>query len=313
MSHGADLPLYDVTFVTQNTFTTPQRPEPGDSTALAAFDSALAEDQGLMAGLESKGYRVQRIAWDAEDFDWSRTKFVVIRGTFDYIDRVEKWERWVKTVAKVTTLLNPPELVLWNMNKRYLVDLQRSGINVPDLLVVEPGQSIHLKDLHAQKGWKYAVIKPAISADARNTYKVNLACPSEKAHGEKLLQRLLGEKEMVVQEFQENIAEGELSLICIDGEVVHAILKVPQQGDFRVQHSYGGSTKIYTPSVEETNFARSIFKSLPAVPTYARVDILKDNRGSLCVMELELIEPYLWLQESPKAVERFVSAIERRL
>jgi len=158
-----------------------------------------------------------------------------------------------------------------------------------------------------ETGWGNIILKPCISGASRHTYKLNK--DNITAH-EDIFQSLILKEAMMLQPFQRDIVEkGEVSLMVMGGEFTHAVLKVAKAGDFRVQDDFGGTVNVYDPSPEEMAFAESAVAACSPQPTYARVDIIKDNNGELAVIELELIEPELWFRLNPNAAKVLAEAL----
>ena len=99
-------------------------------------------------------------------------------------------------------------------------------------------------------------------------------------------------------------------MMVFNGKFSHAVLKAAKPGDFRVQDDFGGSVKMYTPTVEEIEFAENTVKACQELPIYARVDIFTDNDNHIALSELELIEPELWFRYFPQAAKKLASAIK---
>ena len=118
----------------------------------------------------------------------------------------------------------------------------------------------------------------------------------------------------MVQRFEPAIvAEGELSLIVIDGRTTHAIRKTARAGDFRVQDDHGGTVHPYAPSAEECAFAEAAVAACPSQPLYARVDFVRDAVGGFRLMELELVEPELFFRFHPPAAAVLARALAENL
>jgi hypothetical protein len=207
-------------------------------------------------------------------------------------------------------MLNPAETVLWNMDKAYLQDLERNGVKVVPTVWLRKGEPADLRAILERHAWDEAVIKPSISATAFKTWRTTLAdAPNSNTE----LQQMLAAADLLVQPFIKEVAEkGEWSLVFFGGEYSHAVLKRPRNGDFRVQERYGGSSRRETPPAELVARASEVL-SLASKPwSYARVDGVEVD-GELMLMELELIEPYLFLSEHPQAAQRFAEAIVRQM
>lgn len=259
----------------------------------------LTEDGLVVDALKAEGFRVTRKSWSDPDFDWSSTKAVLFRTTWDYFDRFEEWKSWLTSTSELTEMINPYSIINWNMDKHYLGDLEQKGINIPDTRYIEIGEQTSLEELLAETGWTDCILKPCISGASRHTYKLN---PDTSADHEAIFQQLIAEEAMMLQPFQKNVVEkGEVSLMVMGGEFTHAVLKVAKPGDFRVQDDFGGTVHLYDPSPEEIAFSEKAVAACDPQPNYARVDIIRDNKDQLALIELELIEPELWFRLNPKA------------
>ncbi|WP_250432567.1 ATP-grasp domain-containing protein [Hanstruepera flava] len=269
------------------------------------------EDFLVQDALNKLGLKTLRLAWDDPDFDWSKTKSVLFRTTWDYFDRFSEFSKWLTQVSKVTTLFNSENIIRWNLNKHYLLDLEKAGVRIAKTHFIETGTNINLAQLHEQLNWEETVLKPCISGAARHTYKLNLNNLSEY---ESLFSDLITQESMMLQPFQHNIvSEGELSLMVFNGQFTHAVLKKAKDGDFRVQDDFGGTVHGYVPSKEEIAFAQNAVKACPELPIYARVDIFTDNDGQIALSELELIEPELWFRNYPKAADVLAVSLKAKI
>jgi len=267
------------------------------------------EDEIVVNALENEGLQVLRLAWDDVKFNWSFTKYVLFRTTWDYFDRFQEFSTWLNKVSKQTKLLNSEAIIRWNIDKHYLLDLKQQGVNIAETYFIEQGSSITLKTLLDQLGWKKAILKPCISGAARHTYKLK---PDNINNYENIFNELIRDEAMMLQPFQYNIVEkGEVSMMVMNGKFTHAVLKMAKPGDFRVQDDFGGSVHEYKPTKAEIKFAENAVKVCPELPIYARVDIFTDNEGSTALAELELIEPELWFRNNSKAATVLASAIKQ--
>ncbi|OEJ99631.1 ATP-grasp domain-containing protein [Roseivirga misakiensis] len=295
MSH-----IYDFIVLTDDRYVNPTSQED-------YVQNILLEDGLVVKALEQQGHRVGRKSWSDSDFDWSTTKAVIFRTTWDYFDRFEEWKTWLARVSDLTEMVNPYSLITWNMDKHYLGDLKAKGVNIPETRYIEIGDSTSLFKLQQETGWDNLILKPCISGASRHTYKLNSS--NLNAH-ESIFQSLIAVEAMMLQPFQNNVVDkGEISLMVMGGQFTHAVLKVAKPGDFRVQDDFGGTVHAYEPSREEMAFAEKAVAACSPQPKYARVDIIRDNNGELAVIELELIEPELWFRMNPNAAEVLAKAI----
>jgi glutathione synthase/RimK-type ligase-like ATP-grasp enzyme len=260
-----------------------------------------------MVALEQMGLNVIRKNWASEDFNWNNCDHAIFRTTWDYFDQYEKFTLWLKSVASKTCLINSIDLIQWNIDKHYLKDLNNKGINTIPTVYIEKKELNTLSELHEKKKWDKTILKPAVSATARHTYKLAL---DNLHHHETVFQKLIGEECMMLQPFQNDIVErGEVSYVLFGGEYTHAVLKRAKQGDFRVQDEFGGTVELYKPNQKEIDFALSVVNACKPTPVYARVDVIKDNDGELCLVELELLEPELWFRLNPSSAKIFANYI----
>ncbi|MFT6873384.1 MAG: glutathione synthase/RimK-type ligase-like ATP-grasp enzyme [Roseivirga sp.] len=267
----------------------------------------LTEDGLVLDALKANGHRVTRISWSDPEFNWASTKAVIFRTTWDYFDRFEEWKAWLASTSKLTQMINPYALINWNMDKHYLRDLHDRGINIPATRYIEIGEETNLKALYHETGWTDCILKPCVSGASRHTYKLNIDTLQEH---EEIFQTLIVKEAMMLQPFQKNVVEkGEVSLMVMGGEFTHAVLKVAKPGDFRVQDDFGGTVHLYDPSSEEIVFAEKAVAACDPQPTYARVDIIRDNNDQLALIELELIEPELWFRLKPEAAQVLARAL----
>jgi glutathione synthase/RimK-type ligase-like ATP-grasp enzyme len=274
-------------------------------------DNILDEDRLVAEALAVRGIESQRVSWSRADVDWSSYDAALLRTTWDYFDRFEEFSRWLEHVVACTRLINPPDLVRWNVDKHYLRDLQTRGIHVVPTVFIERGSSLTLAELQRTHDWPEVVLKPAVSGAARHTYRID---PSTVAAHEVVLAERLREEAMLLQPFQRAILEhGEMTLVVIDGRVTHALRKRAKPGDFRVQDDHGGTVHSHAATREEVMFAERAIAACEPAPIYGRVDMIRDDSGALAVMELELVEPELWFRRAPEAAERLADTLARVL
>ncbi|WP_027824232.1 ATP-grasp domain-containing protein [Laribacter hongkongensis] len=270
-----------------------------------------AEDGLVMQALERQGLRVIRRDWADPAHGWQDTRSVLFRTTWDYFHRFGEFSPWLDQVSRNARLFNEAALIRWNLDKHYLGDLARAGVNVVSTAYVERGDPRSLAHVVAETGWDELILKPAISGAARHTYRFSA---DEAAVHECTFGELVEQEAMMLQPFQHQVLEqGETSLMVLDGRVTHAIRKTPKSGDFRVQDDWGGTVHPHVPSAEETAFAEAAVRSVPFDVLYARVDAIRDNSGRLAIMELEMIEPELFFRFAPAAADVLAAGLARRL
>jgi glutathione synthase/RimK-type ligase-like ATP-grasp enzyme len=221
--------------------------------------------------------------------------------------------------AKGLTLINSADLIRWNSDKTYLRSLEKKGHRILPTLWFEKGGKVSLPRIQTKYGWQDMVMKPTISAGAHLTKRVQ---PHQLEQADAWLKTQVQERAMMVQPFAPEIeTEGEWSFLFFDGTFSHCLLKTPQSGDYRVQHVHGGHYEHRSAPESLLEQAEAVLQDIPSKASYARVDgIVRNARSndmmrndSLLVMEVELIEPYLFLKTCPEAVTRYASALARAL
>lgn len=275
---------------------------------LATSKNALElseEDLHLMDCMAVLGIEARLVDWTDPDFDWRRASLVAVRTTWDYHLRLPEFLAWVDRVSQGCMMVNAPETLRWNANKRYLRQL--SEANVPIVPTVFLGEGADVVGIARDREWPMIVAKPAVAAGAYETLVFDLSEAAEAAQGH--VDRLATHGEVLLQPYLDAITvEGETSLVFFDGEFSHAVRKVPAAGDFRVQIEHGGRYSVVVPTPEQLLVADLALRQAPAMPTYARVDLV-DIGGLPHLMELELIEPELFFLFVPEAAMEFADLL----
>lgn len=269
--------------------------------------------QPLLSALQELGVQAAPVIWDDPTCDWGRMKGAIIQSTWDYQTRRQAFLQWADSVSQQTQLWNPASIVRWNTDKSYLNTFAQCGVATVETRWLTPDQSWDLASLLAASGWDSAILKPVISAGSANTYHIQ---PSNLAECQNALELLLQQgRAMMLQPYLHAIeTAGERSLVFIDGAFSHAVVKLPARGDFRIQKQFGGSTEVIAPTEAEKRFAEGVLEQVKEPLLYARVDILSTtNPQAICLMELELVEPNLYLPYAPASAHRLAEALVRRL
>jgi len=203
-------------------------------------------------------------------------------------------------------LWNPARVVEWNLNKIYLRELKQKGVAAPETIWLKRDAQADLQTVLEERGWQKAVVKPLISATAYRTW---ITTPESAGNEQNAFTDLLSESGAMVQRFVEEVqTRGEWSFMFFGGKYSHAVLKKPKAGDFRVQEEYGGEAESVIPPAPLIEQARRILELIPDRLLFARVDAVEVD-GDLWLMELELIEPFLFMYADPLAPQRFADAI----
>lgn len=270
-------------------------------------ENLTADDSAAAACLQAAGIFVTAVCWDDENVSWSSFDAVIIRSTWNYYLKIKEFNEWLDKLAQLGCLvLNPVSVIRLNQNKKYLVNFSESGKNIPAFKYFPQNSFVDISKILLENQWNKAVIKPAVSGGAYNTW---IASKSTAAIDSARLNELLKTGDHIVQEFIEEIlTEGELSLIFFNKVFSHAIIKKPKTGDFRVQTDYGGTATDFYPGEEIIVDAAAFLSHIQEPLLYARVDgVLVNNVFYL--MELELIEPALFFTKNNYAPQNFYRAL----
>ena len=275
------------------------------------IQNILDEDAQLERAFRVAGASTERVAWSDPDFDGSAFDALLIRQTWDYFERYDEFMAWLDRIDGTVRVVNPIDVIRWNADKRYLVDLDEAGIASVPTRVVARGETAHsLADRMQDANWSEVVIKPAVSGAGRETYRV---AERDAVEQEGLWQRLVASEDMLIQPFVPAILDsGEVSLVVVAGEATHAVRKIAAPGEFRVQDDHGGTVHPYEPSDGERAIAERAIGAATertgAEIAYARVDLVESSGGPQ-VMELELIEPELFFRNHPPAADALARAV----
>lgn len=264
-----------------------------------------ADRQVLLDALGRLGIRAEWWAWDDDRLDWTATRLAVVRSTWNYSRDVGAFLDWVDRAEAATALHNPPNVIRWNAHKSYLLELDRAGVPVVPTRLVPAGEWEAVAGLVAAAGWDEVVVKPAVGVGAEGAYRVPTAALAATVPPPDV--------DVLVQPFVPSIAtDGETSVILLDGAPSHAVCKMPRDGDYRVQEQHGGRQDAVPPNAAQLEVAAQALNVVGGDLLYARVDLV-DWQGTPHLMELELIEPSLFLGYELAAPDRFARAVAARL
>jgi glutathione synthase/RimK-type ligase-like ATP-grasp enzyme len=252
--------------------------------------------------LTSAGADVEPIDWTGSD-DLSAFDLILPLVAWGYHLAYERWLDFLdRAERKQLPLVNPPALLRWNGHKAYLAELGRAGVPTVPTVAVESCCDADLEEARRHFGCEWLVIKPPVSASAMGAHRIG---PSDDLPAESR------GKPMILQPLIQEIARsGEFSLMLFESAYSHAVVKRPRCGDFRVQEYHGGVTSACeAPPAGAIELAQAALAAAPVPATYARVDIVPDDEGALRIMELELIEPALFLEHAPDRGAAFIRSI----
>jgi glutathione synthase/RimK-type ligase-like ATP-grasp enzyme len=290
-------PRRDVAIVTYET-----RPEVTD------------DDRLLADALSARDVSVHAVPWSDAAAQWGAFDAVIVRSCWDYFLRAREFHEWLDQLEREGARVhNDARILRWNADKSYLRDVGERGVPVIPTRWLVPGSPVSLAGLRRETGWSELVVKPTVSGGAHRTWR---AAPDTQADDEARLAEMVDEGAVMVQPLVAEIeGDGEWSLVFFAGTYSHAVLKRPRSGDFRVQREHGGTLEPAEPAAAVISAAARALAAIPfgdAPPLYARVDGCLVN-GELLLMELEVLEPELFLRCAPKSADRLADALLARI
>lgn len=274
------------------------------------YPDLYEDDHALAPALAALGVTAVIRSWSDPAVDWRAYDALVIRSPWDYFERLAEFRAWLDArIASGGLMCNAGDILAWNLDKAYLADLEAVGMSLVPTICVARGERADVAALARARGWDDVVVKPSISGGAYRTYRFRIA---DAAAHQADLDATLADRGVLIQPFLPEIADGELSMLFFDGEFSHAVRKRPRAGEWRVQFQYGGTNEPAEVAPALIAQARACVLAAPSLPVYARVDgVVKD--GGFLLMELEVLEPLMFLARHPEAPARFARAIAGRL
>jgi glutathione synthase/RimK-type ligase-like ATP-grasp enzyme len=253
----------------------------------------------LAAGIE-----LTTCIWDDPDFDASVYDAAVIGTCWDYMQTPEAFEAALEGIAAKTRLLNPLEIFRWNKRKTYLKELAARGAPMIPTLWADRADAATIAGAFDALGAEDIVVKPVLGGGAWRQARIR--------RGEDLpTPENLPIAQCMIQPFLPAVSdEGEYAFLFFGREFSHCARKVPAKGDYRVQSEFGGHEEIHIPSAEELALASAVLACVDGDLLYARVDMLRGLDGNLALIELELIEPYLYPEQGPDMGPAFAQALK---
>lgn len=275
-----------------------------------AYDSPTVEneDDKLLLFLKEKGLSIELVIWNDEKVNWENYQLAILKSPWNYFDLYEDFKTWLNLLEKKNIrLLNPIDVVRWNADKHYLKEIESAGLNITPSIFITNGDEINLNVFFEKFNTDKLIVKPCISGGAKNTFKVTLDNVEEI---NQKLRLLIQKEDFIIQPFLAEILEsGEWSFIFFNGIYSHTLVKKAKQGDFRVQPAHGGSVHVQNPDQNLIEIAAEYVKLFAKNCLYARVDGTFVNNQFL-LMELELIEPFLFLNTSNQNYGNYYNALK---
>ncbi|WP_435057963.1 ATP-grasp domain-containing protein [Streptomyces sp. bgisy060] len=285
--------------------------DPGESidVAYVTFDGFDPELKTATGALESLGLSVAAVPWDAPNVDWSRYRSAIVRSTWDYTARHAEFLTTVQRIGDLSVLANPAPVIAWNSRKHYLRDLAERGCSVVPTVWTTPGE--RLTPIELPRDWTEVVVKPAVGIGGQHvlrTTDLDAACAYATSGAPMLVQPYLSGVDRA----------GEISLVYLGGTFSHAVRKhgylAPEalrDGILAPEPGSDWSARPCLPDPDHFAVARHVLNCVPGAGNllHARIDMIRDRFGQPRIVEVELIEPFLYLEYDDDAADRLARAV----
>lgn len=261
------------------------------------------EHELLLQFLQAKGLNIHKENWDDGSVDWMQYQCIVLKSPWDYVFKTKLFYEWLDKIKQLNILmLNSADIIKWNSDKHYLKDIAAAGLKVIPTAFLQKGEPFHPEDYFKLFNTNTLIVKPCISGASRNTFKITAESEPVEVTESTMIQPFVPQ----VNE------EGEWSLVFLGGKFSHALVKTPAKEDFRSQPQFGGMLQGKQPPASLLNSAAQYVAEFARGCLYARVDgLMIDNEFHL--MELELIDPFLFLSIYPPGYDNYFEALKNLL
>jgi len=270
--------------------------------SIIQYDPELDVLQPAFAAGGMKLFEAEWKSWDRQGAD-----AVLALTAWDYQDDADGFLAMLRELeTRGVKVFNPPELIAWNIRKTYLRELAEKGLPTVPTLWPEPPSASDVAEAFGRFGCEEVVLKRQVGAGAKGQMRIR--------RGEDLADGPLLDRPGMIQPFMPSIVEeGEFSFLFVDRVLSHVVVKRAAPGDYRIQPRYGGVSRAITPEARDMAAAQEVFSVLEEAPLYARVDMARGSDGALVLMELELIEPFLFPVDGPQIGAMLAKGVKRRL
>ncbi len=269
------------------------------------FPDLIPDERPLIEEFKRNRFKVEPLIWDAKH-NWDEYDHLIIRNTWDYFSKYEKFLRTLKDIQdSQSLLLNPYETMLWNLDKTYMEELMLSGVPTIPTFKISHFNEERLHEILMLLKTDEFVIKPVVGASGHDTYKKSVSMSTEE---KAFLIERLGGRDIIIQPFMPSVqTDGEYSFVFFNQKFSHAVKKIPKTGEFRIQEEHGGRAEAYRPHHREVEEIIPLLKAVKHEHFYARVDVVKDQKGKYVIMEVELVEPQLFFTWGSNSASLFVT------
>lgn len=273
------------------------------------YPELVGGEKLLLEAFRKKYYATDTVAWDDPSVDWSNYDAVIVRVCWGYYQKIPQFLAWLQKLDDLdVNTQNTSEIIRWNVHKKYLIELADRGVNIPPTTLIKKDDPRPLQSILAAFDSEDFVIKPCYGAAAFGIMRTPKKVSNDTAAA---YTDLVQKCDVLIQSFIPAIKNGEISAIFIDSTFSHAVIKVPKNTDFRSNSEYGGSEKKAQLTPKNIANLTSIYKDCGIDALYARLDVIMD-KDKVYVIELELIEPYLYFDLNESSADRFVQAYAKK-
>ena len=264
------------------------------------------DDQVLIAAMRSAGLTPISVIWD-QPAEWSSFDVVVLRSIWDYHLKYQRFLEWLDHLDRTgVPVYKSTDVVRWNADKRYMLELEQRGVRITPTVLSATGDERDLAEIARETGWRHLVVKPTVASTGYETWMTDAPVT---ASADTRLREQRARMNVLVQEFASGVHEGEVSMVFLNGEYSHSVIKRAAGDEFRVHIEHGGTVESVEPSPAQIAWARSVVATIERPWIYARVDAVNDSSGPM-VMELELLDPELFFKYNADAADQFIRAIK---
>ena len=273
--------------------------------AMPAFQP---DDQLIADALLGLGCTVKPAPWNGPCEPFAEADLVVVRSTWDYFEQPLAFAAWLQQLKGVRGVVcNQPDLMLWNCNKTYLLDLAERGAPLPPTRLCRP-DAAELQQAMSELGLREAIVKPVIGAGASGLTILRSEDPASFERAAAALKH----QGLVQPLLAEIRTHGETSCTFFAGEFSHAVIKHPGADSILVQSEHGGRSERVALTPAQLTVARAMLDLLPEPAVFARVDMIFGDHAPM-LMEIEVIEPELFVRHEAKAPEHLARTLVRCL
>ena len=280
--------------------------------SLGAYDTNSYDENNVLSNILSDlDISHEIVSWSDPEVNWGQFSLLLFKSTWDYFDHYSAFLSWLDKIRILgIPTLNSLNTIIWNSSKSYLLEIESKGFPVIAGMILPKGRPIALNEIANKIQTESLVIKPLVSGGAKRTLKLE---KKNWAKHKNEIQSWMNEEAFLVQPFVPEVEKvGEYSLLFFNGKFSHAVLKTPAKEDFRVQHYFGGTIKQVNPSASMLASCLMLVDEYAKESLYVRVDGV-EIEGVFHLMELEMIEPYLFLESNEEAIGNYKNAIQERL